>query len=164
MKILNASEPEFGGPMTEDEVRNFLANSKKNVHISTIDEKGEPNIHPTWYYFDNTDDKIYIESGKASRKTQNLRRNNIIYYCIDDDNIPYKGVRGKGSVRISEDVNYNLPIMEKILTKYLGNIGHPMSQTIISSIRKGDAIILEIIPKFYATWDHGKVKNHNEIL
>jgi hypothetical protein len=29
MKILDASEPEFGGPMTEDEVRDFLANSKK---------------------------------------------------------------------------------------------------------------------------------------
>jgi hypothetical protein len=29
MKILNASEPEFGGPMTEDEVRNFLVRSKK---------------------------------------------------------------------------------------------------------------------------------------
>jgi hypothetical protein len=41
MKILNASEPEFGGPMTEDEARNFLVNSKKNVHISTLDEKGE---------------------------------------------------------------------------------------------------------------------------
>jgi hypothetical protein len=38
MKILNASEPEFGSPMSEDEVRNFLANSKKNVHISTLDE------------------------------------------------------------------------------------------------------------------------------
>jgi hypothetical protein len=47
MKILDASEPEFGGPMTEDEVRDFLFNSNKNVHISTLDEKGEPNIHPT---------------------------------------------------------------------------------------------------------------------
>jgi hypothetical protein len=46
MKILDASEPEFGSPMTEDEVRNFLVNSKKNVHISTLDEKGEPNIIP----------------------------------------------------------------------------------------------------------------------
>jgi hypothetical protein len=36
MKILDASEPEFGGPMTEDEVRHFLVNSKKNVHISTL--------------------------------------------------------------------------------------------------------------------------------
>jgi len=24
---------------------------------------------------------------------------NIIYYCIDDDTIPYQGVRGKGTVR-----------------------------------------------------------------
>jgi hypothetical protein len=53
MKIIDSSEPEFGGPMTEDEVRNFLINSKKNVHISTLDEKGEPNIHPTWYNFEN---------------------------------------------------------------------------------------------------------------
>jgi general stress protein 26 len=158
MKILDASEPEFGDAMTEDEVRHFLVNSKKLVHISTLDEKGEPNIHPTWYYFDINNDKIYIESGKDTRKTRNLQRNNIIYYCIDDDNIPYKGVRGKAIVRISEDVNYNLPIVEKIVVKYLGSIEHPMSQAIISSIRKGDAVILEIRPKFYATWDHSKRK------
>jgi hypothetical protein len=41
VKILDASEPEFGGPMTEDEVRSFLVNTKKNVHISTLDEKKE---------------------------------------------------------------------------------------------------------------------------
>jgi hypothetical protein len=28
----------------------------------------------------------------------------------------------------------------------------------MSNIREGDAILLEITPKFYATWDHGKVK------
>lgn len=156
MKILDASEPEFGGPMTEDEVRNFLVNSKKLVHISTLDEKGEPNIHPTWYYFDNNNDKIYIESGKESRKTQNLRRNNIIYYCIDDDNIPYKGVRGKGTARISEDINYNMPIIEKIVIKYLGSVKHSISQAIIDSIRKGESVIFEVTPKFYATWDHSK--------
>ena len=158
MKILDASEPEFGGPMTEDEVRDFLVNSKKNVHISTLDEKGEPNIHPTWYYFDNNDDKLYIESGKESKKTRNLRRNSIVYYCIDDDKIPYKGVRGKGTVRISDDVDYNLSKVERIVVKYLGSVGHPMSQTIISSIRNKEAIIMEVTPKFYATWDHGKVK------
>jgi hypothetical protein len=61
-------------------------------------------------------------------------------------------------VRISDDVDYNLPIIEKIVVKYLGSVAHPMSQTIISSIRRGDAILLEITPKFYATWDHGKLK------
>ena len=42
----------------------------------------------------------------------------MIYFCIDDQNPPYKGVRGKGSVRIYEDVNFNTPIVEKILIKY----------------------------------------------
>lgn len=95
--------------------------------------------------------------GENLRKL-NLRRNNLIYYCIDDDRIPYKGVRGKGTVRISDDVDYNLPIIDKIVIKYLGSIVHPVSQTVISNIREGDAILLEITPKFYATWDHGKVK------
>ena len=40
---------------------------------------------------------------------------------------PFKGVRGKGSVKIHEDVNYNVPIAEKIMVKYLGNIEHPMA-------------------------------------
>ena len=144
--------------MTEDEVRYFLINSKKNAHISTLDERGEPNIHPTWYYFDNEGGKIYIESGRASRKTQNLVRNNIIYYCIDDDNIPYKGVRGKGTVRISEDMNYNLPIAEKIVIKYLGSVEHPVSQLLLNSLKNGTAVLIEITPKFFATWDDGKKK------
>jgi general stress protein 26 len=121
--------------MTENEVRDFLINSTKNIHISTLDEKGEPNIHPTWYYFDNNNEKIYVESGKDSRKTRNLRRNNIIYYCIDDDTIPYKGVRGKGTVKISEDANYNLPIINKIVTKYLGSTENRLkiSQTVLET-------------------------------
>jgi hypothetical protein len=44
-------------------------------------------------------------TGKQSKKLENLGKNELIYYCIDDPNSPYKGVRGKGSVRIYEDVN-----------------------------------------------------------
>ena len=87
MKILDASEPEFGSPMTEDEVRHFLVNSKQIVHILILDEKGEPNINPTWYYFDNNKDKIYLVSGKEYKKNQNFRKNNVICYCIDDGSL-----------------------------------------------------------------------------
>jgi general stress protein 26 len=156
MKIIDASEPDFSKPMTEDEVRDFLTKSTKNVHISTLDEKGEPNIHPAWYYFDSGNDKIYIESGRDSKKTRNLRKKNIIYYCIDDDRIPYKGVRGKGTVRISEDADNNLPIIKKIVIKYLGSIENPMAKALIDSIKNRSAVIFEISPKFYASWDHGK--------
>ena len=70
MKIIDASEPYFSKPMTENEVRDFLINSTKNIHISTLAEKGEPNIHPTWYYFHNNNEKIYVESGKDSKNSE----------------------------------------------------------------------------------------------
>ena len=33
-------------PMTEQEVKDFLSNSKLNIRLGTLDEKGLPNIHP----------------------------------------------------------------------------------------------------------------------
>jgi hypothetical protein len=81
MKILNGS-PGLGNPLKENEIRSFL-NSKLNIRIPTIDYKGEPNIHPAWYYFDPTNNKLFIETSKNSKKTENLNRNNIIYYCVD---------------------------------------------------------------------------------
>ena len=77
-------------------------------------------------------------------------------FCIDDSNPPYKGVRGKGSVRIYKDVEFNLPIAEKIMVKNLGNIDHPMAQALLDMQRKGQSVILEISPKYYSTWDYSK--------
>ena len=154
MKILNASEPGLGSSMTEDEVRDFLFNSKLFARLGTIDEKGDPNVHPVWYYFNN--DKIYFETGKDSKKVRNIRRRNKIYFCIDDTNPPYKGVRGKGTAIISEDISRNISIAEKIMIKYTGSLDNNMAKFLMDSINKGESVIVEIIPRFYATWDHGK--------
>ena len=47
---------------------------------------------------------------KRSRKTENLNAKNVIYYCVDDPTPPVKGVRGKGRVKIYEDITHNIPI------------------------------------------------------
>jgi general stress protein 26 len=155
MRILNAS-PGFGVPLNEEAIKDFLTNGKLNVHLGTIDEKGDANIHPAWYYYDPSKNKIYVETSKQAKKTYNLRRNENIYFCIDDPNPPYKGVRGKGRVRINEDINFNIPIAEKIMIRYLGNLEHPMAQALLGTQRKGQSVILEISPKYYSTWDYSK--------
>ena len=155
MKIYNAS-PGFGRLLTENEIINFLTNGKLNIHIGTLDKEGEPNIHPTWYYFDHTNNRFYIETSKQSRKTENLKANNIVYYCVDDPNIPYKGVRGKGKVKIHEDISHNIPIAEKIMTRYLRSLEHSMAKSLMSSVKSGDSVILEISPSYYSTWDYSK--------
>jgi len=155
MGILNAS-PGFGTQLTEEEIKNFLGNSKLNFHIGTFDNKGDPNIHPTWYYFDATNNKFYIETYKGSKKPENLKTKNIVYYCVDDPNPSYKGVRGNGKVKIHEDINHNISIAEKKMVKYLGSLVHPMVTSLTGSFKDANSVILEIGPSYCSTGDYSK--------
>ena len=59
---------------------------------------------PRGQYFDDSKEKIYVETGRHSKKMENLTGNDTIYFCIDDPSPPYKGVNGKGNVKVSYDV------------------------------------------------------------
>ena len=154
MKIINASEPSLGSSMTEEETRNFLSNGKLFARIGSIDKKGDPNGHPVWYWFEN--DKLYFETGKDARKAQNIMKRSKIYFCVDDDTAPYKGVRGKATATIIQDVNKSLPILEKLLNKYTGSLDNKMAKFLFNSVKSGESVVIEIAPLFFATWDHSK--------
>src|SRR5262245_28331639 len=134
LKILNAS-PGFGTPLNEQETKQFLTSKVLNVHLGTVDENGHANVHPAWYYYDPSKEKIYVETGKKSKKTVNLKKNNMIYFCIDDQNPPYIGVRGKGTVKVSEDISHNIPIVERIHIRYLGSLDDPISKSLMEMIK-----------------------------
>jgi len=142
--------PGLGKSLSEQQVRDFLARSKLNLQLGTIDEKGEPNIHPIWYIFEN--DRIYVTTSKKSKKAKNSLRQKLVYFSIDDESFPYKGVKGKGTVKSLEDINYNVKIAEKIITKYMGNLENDLAKWIINEIMQGNEAVLEINPKFYSAW------------
>lgn len=151
MKIIHAS-PGFGSAMTESQVTNFLANSKLNLLLGTIDDRGDPNVHPVWYFYQ--DDKLYVETGKTAKKAQNIQNNQSVYFCIDDETIPYKGVRGKANASIIGEVSKMLPIAEKIMLKYTGSLNNKVAQFLLDGVKTGASVILELEPKYFATWDH----------
>jgi nitroimidazol reductase NimA-like FMN-containing flavoprotein (pyridoxamine 5'-phosphate oxidase superfamily) len=157
LKVIQAI-PIMPKPVTETEVINFLQ-SKLNIQIATIDEEGYPTIHPTWFLYDNDSGKIYTGTAKMTRKIQNIRRNlDKIYFSIDDENYPYKGVKGRAGARISEDVQKNLSIVEKINLKYLGTLEHPLAKRLMENTRSGIEVVIEITPKFFSAWDFGKAE------
>jgi general stress protein 26 len=73
------------------------------LQMSTIDEQGEPNIQPVWFSHDKNREKLLVITSKIAKKTQNLRNKPVLYFSIDDENFPYKGVKGKGLANIVED-------------------------------------------------------------
>jgi general stress protein 26 len=155
LKIFNAS-PGFGVQLNEQEIKDFLTKSVLNVHLGTVDSRGDPNVHPAWYYYNTSNGRLYVETSKSAKKTDNLRKNKNVYFCIDNPNPPYKGVRGKGTVDIHEDIGFNLPIAEKILVRYLGTLEHPMSKSLIEAQKGGQSVMLEITPQYFSTWDYSR--------
>ncbi len=159
MKVVDATY-EIPG-MTREEAERFLE-SKLNLQIATIDEKGEPNIQPVWFYYDKDQGKLLITTSKLAKKTQNLRRKSTIYFSIDhenyDENIPPSGVKGKGTATIVEDPDRIVPQADRISMKYLGTLDHPVAKMITDGARKGEVVLVEISPKFFSTWDYSKMQ------
>jgi len=155
MKIVTATS-EIPG-MTREEAERFLE-SKLNLQIATIDEQGEPNIQPVWFYYDKNTEKLMITTSKSAKKTRNLRNNPAVYFSIDDENLPYKGVKGKGFVTIVEDPDRVVPQADRISMKYLGTLDHPIAKMITDSSKKGEVVVIEISPRFFSTWDYGKTQ------
>jgi len=77
MKIVNATS-EIPS-MTREEVERFLE-SKLNLQMAIIDEHGEPNIQPVWFYYDKNGEKLSITTSKLAKKTQNLQNKPTIYF------------------------------------------------------------------------------------
>jgi len=155
MKILAATS-EIPS-MNREEAETFLE-SKLNLQIATIDEQGEPNIQPVWFYYDKNTEKLIITTSKSAKKTRNLRNKPSVYFSIDDENLPYKGVKGKGIVTIVEDPDRVVTQADRISMKYLGTLDHPIAKMITDSSKKGEVVVIEISPKFFSTWDYGKTQ------
>lgn len=159
MKIIDATS-EIPGMTTEEEVDRFLQ-SKLNLQLANIDEKGEPNIQPVWFYYDKDQRKLLFNTSKSAKKIQNLKRNPTIYFSIDyenyEENHPPKGVKGKGTATIVEDPNRIVLQTDKISMKYLGTFDHPIAKMLSDDAKKGEVVLVEINPKFLSTWDYSKM-------
>jgi len=153
MKIVHGS-PGFGSMLTEEQTVEFLTDKKLNLLLGTVGKNGDPFIHPVWFLYEN--EKLYVETSKTSKKVQNIRQKNMVYFCIDDENLPYRGVRGKALVKISTDVEDNIPIAERIMVKYTGDLKNKVAKMLMDGVKAGQSAILEISPTYYSTWDHSE--------
>ena len=108
--------------------------------------------------FEPSKEKFYIETSKYSRKKKNLENNKVIYFCVDEPNIPYKGVRGKAMIEIISDIDRIVLICENNMKKYLGSLEHPMAKELVNLAKRGESVAIEISPLYFSTWDDSKIK------
>ena len=142
--------------MNQSEIDTFLAGSKTPLRLGTTNAKGEPNIHPVWYYY--ATNKLYFMSYKDAVKVRNLKHNKTVYFSVDTDAMPNTGVKGRGTAVMVKDAGKALSLSEKIVTKYLGDLNSSMAKSMIGEVRKGSEVLVEITPQYFSTWDYAKSK------
>ena len=140
--------------MSQIETDQFLRDSKIPLKLGTIDRQGDPMIHPLWYYYDAG--KFYLITASSSRKLENIDRDNRVYFCIDTEARPYKGVKGKGILTKVKESDKALEMGKRIITKYMGDIEQPLGIFLIGRLRTGEETLLEIVPRYFSSWDDSK--------
>lgn len=54
--------------LSKQEAEHFLTNDKRRVHVRTVYNSGEPDVRPTWYFFDASNHRLYV-AAKSDSKT-----------------------------------------------------------------------------------------------
>jgi len=142
--------------MDPSEIDTFLASSKTPLRLGTTNSKGEPNIHPVWYHY--VTNKFYFMSYKDAVKVRNLKHNKTVYFSVDTEAMPNTGVKGRGTAIIIKDLGRALPLSEKIITKYLGDLNGKTAKNMVDEVKKGSEVLVEITPQYFSTWDYSKSK------
>src|SRR5262249_9337092 len=145
-------EGEKGNGMTEEEARRFLTESRSTLILGTTDGDGAPMIHPVCYYFDSAENKLYFYNEPDLKKAKNIRARSQIYFDVDYDKWPYKGVKGKGRARLVTPKEKALSCCAKILARYVKE-GGPLTKLVLDNIKTGGYVVFEITPSYLTSWD-----------
>jgi len=149
--------------MSEKEARNFLKESRSTLLLGTSNDDGTPMIHPVWYYFDSAKTKLYFYTEPALKKATNIKKRGQVYFDVDSDKWPYKGVKGRGRAKMVTAKREALSLATEILARYVKK-GHPMTDSVLSKIKAGGYVVFEVTPAYFTSWDYGRLVSQSKGL
>jgi PPOX class probable F420-dependent enzyme len=107
--------------MTKDEIRNFLLQGTLTGKLGTINNDGTPHVVPIWYTVDE-EDNIIFNTGGESVKAKNIRRDNRVRLCVDDQTPLFSFVLIDGIAEIERGQTGEIYKWAKIIAaRYMGD-------------------------------------------
>jgi PPOX class probable F420-dependent enzyme len=114
--------------MSKEEIARFVMQGTFTGKLATVRKDGGSHVVPIWFVLDNENSKrrsrvgnIIFTTDSTSAKANNIRRNNRVSICIDDQTRPFSFVTIFGTAKIhtykQKDV---LKRATKIAERYMG--------------------------------------------
>ena len=106
--------------MSKDEIKDFLLQGTFTGKLGTINKDGTPHVVPIWYTVDGEDNIIFNTSDK-SVKVKNIRRDNRVRLCVDDQTPLFSFVTINGIAEIISNEPSEVYKWGKIIAaRYMG--------------------------------------------
>lgn len=107
--------------MTNEEIRDFLLKGTYTGKLGTINKDGTPHVVPIWYTVDEQDNIIF-NTGGESVKAKNIRRDNRVRLCVDDQTPLFSFVIIDGIAQIERNESSEIYKWAKIIAaRYMGD-------------------------------------------
>ena len=106
--------------MSKDEIKDFLLQGTFTGKLGTINKDGTPHVVPIWYTVDG-EDNIIFNTGNKSVKVKNIRRDNRVRLCVDDQTPLFSFVTINGIAEIISNEPSEVYKWAKIIAaRYMG--------------------------------------------
>jgi PPOX class probable F420-dependent enzyme len=106
--------------MNGEEVRAFLTVLPPHTgKLATLRADGRPHLAPVWYDVDE-DGTLVFNTGAATVKGRNLRRDPRASLCVDDERPPFSFVVVEGVAELSDDLADVRAWATRIGGRYMG--------------------------------------------
>jgi PPOX class probable F420-dependent enzyme len=106
--------------MSKGEIKDFLLQGTFTGKLGTINKDGTPHVVPIWYTVDGEDNIIFNTSDKSVKAT-NIRRDNRVRLCVDDQTPLFSFVTINGIAEIISNEPSKVYKWAKIIAaRYMG--------------------------------------------
>lgn len=135
------------GPFAPREVDDFLDASVIPMRLATVGPTGWPLVVSLWFL--RHGDEILAATRPTSTLVAFLSQEPRCGFEIAGDEPPYRGIRGRAGVILDDDAGG--PVLELLLTKYLGGTSSPLANKLMA--HASDEVCLRLRPHSIVSWD-----------
>jgi hypothetical protein len=128
-------------------VEEYLQETTIPLRLSAKTTSGWPVVLSLWYLYE--EGALYCATPQSAKVVDYLMQEPRCGYEVAADRPPYCGVRGQALARIEED--RGLEILERLLVRYLGDIGNPLAQRLLA--RPGLETAIRLEPRSAYSWN-----------
>lgn len=137
----------ISGAYTREEVDTFLTETAVPIRLACETPKGRLWMVSLWFRYD--EGAIACATARSADLVAYLEHRDHVAFEVSTNEPPYRGVRGNGSVSISEDEGKEL--LRELLVRYLGGTDSALTRRLLD--RSEEEIALELVPETVYGWD-----------